>query len=74
MGQLTGVLALLLSETPVLPLNVSRYTSALQQAVNTLQPSDSAVLGMQNELLLHSDKKPEILFQLHFEMQSLILV
>jgi len=48
MGQLIGVLALLLSETPVLPLNVSRYTSALWQAMNSLKPNDTSVLGMQN--------------------------
>jgi hypothetical protein len=46
MGQLTGVLALLLSETPILPLNVSRYTLALTQAMNNLQSNDSTVLGI----------------------------
>jgi hypothetical protein len=46
MGQFTGVLALLLSETPVLPLNVTRYKSALQQAMNSLETNNSAVLGM----------------------------
>ncbi|CAF1474642.1 unnamed protein product, partial [Adineta steineri] len=34
MGQFMGVLMLLLSETPVLQLNVTRYTSALRQAMN----------------------------------------
>jgi hypothetical protein len=46
MGQLTGVLALLLSETPILPLNVTRYTTALTQAMNNLGPSDPTVLSM----------------------------
>ena len=46
MGQFTGVLALLLSETPVLPLNVNRYTVALTQAMNNLKPNDPSVLGM----------------------------
>ncbi|CAF4804566.1 unnamed protein product, partial [Rotaria sp. Silwood2] len=34
MAQFTGVLALILSESPVLPLNVSRYASALTDAMN----------------------------------------
>lgn len=48
MGQLTGVLALLLSETPVLPLNVSRYTSALKLAVDGLTLSNANALGKVN--------------------------
>ncbi|CAF1329620.1 unnamed protein product [Adineta ricciae] len=44
-AQFTGVLALLLSETPVLPFNVSRYTIALREAMNSLQPSDASVLN-----------------------------
>ncbi|CAF5141280.1 unnamed protein product, partial [Rotaria sp. Silwood1] len=43
-GQLWGVLTLLLSETSVLPFNVTRYTTALMQAMNSLKPKDSAVL------------------------------
>ncbi|CAF4516396.1 unnamed protein product, partial [Rotaria sp. Silwood2] len=43
-GQLWGVLTLLLSETPVLPLNVTRYTTALMQAMTTLKPKDPTVL------------------------------
>jgi hypothetical protein len=46
MAQFTGVLALLLSETPVLPLNVSRYTLALTEAMNNLPPIDSSLLSM----------------------------
>ena len=46
MAQLTGVLALLLSETPVLPFNVSRYTAALTQATNNFPPIDSSLLSM----------------------------
>ena len=34
MAQLTGVLALILSEKPVLPLNVSRYTFALNNIID----------------------------------------
>jgi hypothetical protein len=45
-GQLTGVLALILSESPLLPLNVSRYTSALRQAMNNLKPANAAVLSI----------------------------
>jgi hypothetical protein len=45
MAQFTGVLALLLSETPVLRFNVTRYAPALRQAMNNLQPSDPAVLS-----------------------------
>jgi len=46
MGQFVGVLALLLSETPILPLNVTRYALALAQAINNLQPNDPTVLGI----------------------------
>jgi hypothetical protein len=46
MSQLTGVLALLLSETPILPFNVTRYTTALIQAMNNLKPNDSRILSM----------------------------
>ena len=41
-----GTLALLLSETPVLQFNVTRYTPALRQAMNNLQPNDTTVLSM----------------------------
>ena len=37
MGQFTGVLALILAESPVLPLNVSRYSIALSQIVKELK-------------------------------------
>ncbi|CAF1357055.1 unnamed protein product [Adineta steineri] len=45
MGQFMGVLMLLLSETPVLQLNVTRYTSALRQAMNNLKINDSTILN-----------------------------
>jgi len=45
MAQLMGVLGLLLSENPVLPLNVTRYTTALTQAMNNLQPNNPTVLS-----------------------------
>ncbi|CAF1229294.1 unnamed protein product [Rotaria sordida] len=44
MGQFIGVLVLLLSETPVLQFNVTRYTTALMQAMNNLKPNDPTVL------------------------------
>ncbi len=62
MGQLTGVLALLLSESPVLPMNVGRYTSALRQAMGNLQPNDNSVLSMKIMLYLAMDKEIETLF------------
>jgi hypothetical protein len=52
MGQLTGVLALLLSETPVLPLNVSRYTSALMRAVNSLQSINSTATVLSIKIII----------------------
>ncbi|CAF0727833.1 unnamed protein product [Adineta steineri] len=45
MGQFMGVLILILSETPVLQLNVTRYTSALRQAMNNLKINDSTILN-----------------------------
>ncbi|CAF2689426.1 unnamed protein product, partial [Rotaria sp. Silwood2] len=44
MGQFWGILALLLSETPILQFNVTRYTTALMEAMNNLQPKDPRVL------------------------------
>ncbi|CAF1641949.1 unnamed protein product, partial [Rotaria sordida] len=44
MGQFIGVLVLLLSETPVLQFNVTRYTTALMQAMNNLKPNDPTIL------------------------------
>jgi hypothetical protein len=44
-GQFMGVLALLLSETPVIQFNVTRYTTALTQAMNNLKPTNATVLG-----------------------------
>jgi hypothetical protein len=46
MAQFAGVLALLLSETPVLPLNVDRYTSALTMAIEGLQSKNRTVFGI----------------------------
>ncbi|CAF4768009.1 unnamed protein product [Rotaria sp. Silwood1] len=37
-------IALFLSETPVLQFNVTRYTTALMQAMNNLQPKDPKIL------------------------------
>ncbi|CAM2718149.1 unnamed protein product [Rotaria socialis] len=44
MGQLMGVVALFLSETPVLQFNVSRYTIALREAMNNLKPNNPEAL------------------------------
>ncbi|CAF2468459.1 unnamed protein product [Rotaria sp. Silwood2] len=44
MAQFTGVLALILSESSVLPLNVSRYASALTDAMNSLEIANPADL------------------------------
>jgi hypothetical protein len=46
MGQFLGVLGLILSETPVLPLNVTRYVPALKLAMNGLRPTNATVLGI----------------------------
>lgn len=51
MAQLTGVLALLLSENPVLPLNVDRYTSALTMAIESLQSNNNVNLSMHRHSL-----------------------
>jgi hypothetical protein len=48
-----GVLALLLSETPVLPFNVTRYTTGLRQAMNNLTPNNSTVLS-KNKIIFES--------------------
>ena len=45
MGQLTGVLALILSESPVLPLNISRYALALKEIMTTLNTTNPTDLG-----------------------------
>ncbi len=52
MGQFLGVLGLLLSENPVLPLNVTRYTLALTEAIENLQTNDSTVLGIKTILFI----------------------
>jgi hypothetical protein len=62
MAQLTGVLALLLSDTPVLPLNVTRYTTALTQAMNNLNPANPADLGIKLFILSFNGKKYKTLF------------
>lgn len=41
MAQFVGVLALLISETPVLRFNVTRYASALQQAMKNIPENDT---------------------------------
>jgi hypothetical protein len=41
MGQFVGVLGLLLSETPVLPLNATRYATALQEIMKNTQQNDT---------------------------------
>lgn len=38
MGRFTGVLALILAESLIIPMNVTRYGSALQEALNDLKP------------------------------------
>ncbi len=68
-----GILALLLSETPVLQLNVTRYTIALRQAMSNLQPNNIAVLSIK-ELISLSNEKSKIFFQIHFEMLLMILI
>jgi len=73
MGQLTGVLALLLSENPVLPLNVTRYTTALTQAMNNLELNDSTVLS-RKIIVFYSNKRTKPLFQIYFKMLSMILI
>ncbi|CAF0745500.1 unnamed protein product [Adineta steineri] len=45
MGQFMGVLILLLSETPILQLNVTRYTFALRQTMNNLKINDPTILN-----------------------------
>jgi len=56
MGQFMGILALLLSETPVLQLNVTRYTIALRQAMSNLQPNNIAVLSIKELISLSNEK------------------
>ena len=46
MGQFTGVLALILAESPVLPLNVSRYPTALSQIITDLKADGNANLNL----------------------------
>lgn len=45
MGQFTGVLALILAESPVLPFNVSRYSTALSQIVKDLKTAGNLDLS-----------------------------
>ncbi len=71
MGQFLGVLGLLLSENPVLPLNVTRYTTALTQGINNLQRNDPSVLSMEI-FFLYRNKKTKRLFQIRFEMLLMI--
>jgi hypothetical protein len=46
MGQFWGILAMILSETPVLQFNVTRYTTALYQGLQSLKPANVSLLGM----------------------------
>ncbi len=57
MGQFMGVLALLLSETPVLPLNVTRYIPALKIAISNLRPINSTILGIQKNYFVKHELK-----------------
>jgi hypothetical protein len=41
MGQFVGILGLLLSETPVLLFNVTRYTIVLKQTMNNIHQNDT---------------------------------
>ncbi len=41
MGQFVGVLALLISETPVLSFNVSRYAAILQETMRNIPQNDT---------------------------------
>jgi hypothetical protein len=41
MGQFVGILALLLSETPVLPFNVTRYATILKQTMTNIKQNDT---------------------------------
>jgi hypothetical protein len=41
MAQFVGVLALLISETPVLSFNVSRYGAVLQETIGNLLQNDT---------------------------------
>lgn len=53
-----GVLQLILSETPLLPFNVTRYTTALTLVVNQLKPANATVLSIKldTSLLLYDNK------------------
>ena len=46
MAQFLGVLGLMLSEPPVLPLNITRYIPALKLAINNMRPTNASVLGI----------------------------
>ena len=58
MAQLWGVLGLILSESPILPLNVTRYQKALLDGVNGLRPANISLLGnLITDHSLHMDMK-----------------
>lgn len=46
MSQLTGVLALILSESPIIPLNISRYTTVLKEMITNFRMLDPKDLGI----------------------------
>lgn len=43
MGRFTGMIALMLAESPVLPLNVTRYTTALRLIISQLTQSNPSI-------------------------------
>jgi hypothetical protein len=57
MGRFTGMIALLLSETPVLPFNISRYTTALNEAIKSFESSGVDFGKDQHSLVVHREKK-----------------
>ncbi|CAF3975191.1 unnamed protein product [Rotaria sp. Silwood2] len=50
MGQFVGVLALILSETHILPFNVTRYTIAIKQSMKNIQQNDTQFLTLRNAI------------------------
>ncbi len=63
MAQFMGVLALMLSETPMLHLNVTRYIPALKLVIDSLSPINSTVLGMQNICFQDQRGKRKVFFR-----------
>ena len=63
MAQFIGVLGLLLSESPVLPLNVTRYVLALKLAIDGLKVTNASVLGKPNIFFTMSEKRDKFYFR-----------